>query len=796
MRVARARSRSPLNPIPGGTPPDRQASVLRRISILPALLSLALLLFAAGQAARAGEAEDFQIIKKLVQEGAFQTALVQARAFLQAYPDSPRRAQVAAWGGHLLVESGKAEEALPLLEEARRSLAPKALGEVPLDQARALLALRRYHDALDALKGYQASGDEARVLFRRTEGEALSALGSDAEALRAFQAIPAKLRTPTDRFHLALTMASQGQDRPAADLLVALLQGPVSGLSGEDLRQARLALGASLYRLRDFDGALSALGPLLSSPGEAGDKEAALLAAWVLKGKGEEARAYDLLRRFIPLEGWEDAAALMPIRAAAAARDWSAVARLAPGLLRRFPKGPAAAEAWLCLASALRDGGDGAGAFRALEEALKYLPSGDEAAATAMEAADVAWTLLHDPGKAQRWLAFAAQAAVTEEQRAQAGLALARLLWAKGDSGGALSALAALVKDHPGTSAVPDAYLLLGRIRLAEGDAGQGREALQVVLDSFADAPAYPRALLDLAESLASREAWKELGEVLGEAEAGSLDAASRLRLLRLQARAAMAQGDWSKAALLLAEADGMRTAPPDEREAFLSDLCLLMEGKSQEALDAFRALQDPGLRRAGTLRVASVFAAQGAHDEAQALWAGLGREGGGVASVALWALAEDQIGTGETDAGLATLRTLAALPPSEPLSVLAQRRLEMALLTAQGPGAALDAIPAFREAEPVPLAQAESLLRTARLAAKEGEAPGAERAYRAYLTRFPSAPGASEAKLFLARRAMASGDASQARELLAGIPPSAKASLLLGEACYRLRDMPAPQPR
>lgn len=793
MRVLQARNRRPFRPDARGTiPAPWSLDLLRRFCLI--FPTLVVFFFVPAIGARAGEPEDFQILRKLIREGAYQTALVQAQGFLAAYPSSPHRAQAAAWAGHLLVESGKAEEALPLLEEARRSLAPKALGDVPLDQARALLLLRRYQEARDALKGYQPSSDEARALLFRTEGEALSALGDDAGALREFQAIPPKLRTPQDRLRLALHLASQGQDRQAADLLEAVLAGADAGFPADGLRQARLALASSLYRLKDFDGALKALDPLLASPAEGGDPEAALLAAWALKGKGQEAQAYDLLRRQIPLQGWEESAALQPIRAAAAARDWDAVVRLAPALLRRYPKGAAAAEGWLCLASASRSGGDGAGAFRAYEEALKNLPPGDKASAAALEAADVAWTMLHDPGKAQRWLAFADRAAGTQEERARAGLALARLLWAKGDSGGALSALAALVKDHPGTSAVPDAYLLLGRIRLAEGDADQGLEALQVVLDSFADAPAYPQALLDVAEALASRRAWAELPKILGEAEAGSLDARSRLRLLRVQARAAAAQGDWPRAALLLAEADGARSAPEDEEGAFLSDLCLLMEGKDQEALDAFRTLQDAGLRRAGMLRTASALAAQGKHDAAQALWQELGEEGGDVAPVALWALSEDQLANGKTEAGLATLRQLAALPPSEPLAVLAQRRLEMALLTAKGPGAALAAIPAFREAEPVPLAQADSLLRTARLEAKAGNSLAAERSYRAYISRFPAAGGALEAKLFLARRAMASGDAAQARKLLDGLAPSPQTSLLLGEACYRLRDMPAAQ--
>jgi TolA-binding protein len=755
---------------------------------------VALFLLASGTAALAGETEDFQILRKLVQEGAFQTALVQAQSYLAAYPNGPHRSQAAAWGGHLLVENGDAEAALPLLEEARKSLAAKSLGEVPLDQARALLALRRYDESLAALKGYQPSSDGARALYHRTAGEAYSALGQDGEALRSFQAIPVKLRTRADRFHLALSLSCQGEDRAAAGLLESLLSEDGPGLGQEELRQARLALAGSRYRLKDYDGAVGVLAPLLPSSGEGGDAEAALLAAWALKGKGQEAQAYDLFRRFVPLQGWEEAAAAQPLLAAAAARDWDAVIRLAPALLQRFPKGIAAAEGWLSLAAALKDRDDGAGTFHALEEALKALPSGTLAFDAALEAADVAWTMLHNPGSAQRWLALAAQAAVTEEQRAQAALALARLLWAKGESAGALSALAALVKDYPGTPAVPEAYLLLGRMRLAEGDGGQGREALQVVLDSFADSPAYPEALLTLAEALASRGEWEELKGVLGEAEAGALDAASRLRLLRIEAQSAMAQGDWPRGAMLLAEADGARTGPPDERDAYLADLCLLMEGKEQDALVAFLSLQDPALRRAGTLRVAAALASQGKHGKAQALWRELGREGGKVASLALWALAEDQIAGGETDAGLATLRTLAALPPSDPISVLAQRRLEMTLLTAKGPGAALDAVPAFREAQPVPLAQADSLLRTARLAAKAGDPAAAERSYGAYAARFPSAAGVTEAKLFLARRALAFGDDARARKLLEALPSAPERDLLLGEACFRLRDMPAAQ--
>lgn len=763
----------------------------RRPSRLPPLFLLGLLTLLPLRF-HAGEPEDFQVIQKLMKEGAFQTALSQAQAYLSTYPASSHRPQVAAWAGGLLAAGGEAEAAVPLLEEAVKGLPPKRQGAAPLDLAQALVSLRRYGDGLEALKAFQPTGEEERARLHRVAAEAYAGLGREEDALKALQAIPKAGRTPQDLLDLGTALAVQGHDDQAVGVLSPLLAKPAPDADPALLRRARMALASSQYRLKSYADALSTLQPLLATPG---DVPAALLAAWALHGEGQDDRAYDLVRRALPLKGWEEAAAVAPMRLAAAQGDWGAVLAAAQGVLKKVPDGPAAAEADRLVASALEDRSDYAGAMKALEAAQSALGGRPERMDQALAAAAIAWGKLHDPARAQRWLQVAAQAASTEDEKAQAALALARFLWSKGDPSGALGTIAGLVKDHRGTSSIPHAYLLLGHIRSAEGDWDQGREAFGVVLDSFPDSAAFGEAALSLAESLAAQGRAQEAEKALDDAAATVLDGAQRLREVRLRVSCATALGEWDRAAQALAQAQGWSSstgaAPSD---LYQMALCQLKAGDTSGALAAFSTIPDPRLARAGRFRVAAQLASSGKPKEAWPIWEGLAEEGGEDAAVALWALADSQLASGDAEAGLATLARLADFPEQEPLAVLAQRRLELTLLTRQDTGAALAAVPAFRQAEPVPLGQADALLRTASLRARSENPASASRAYSDYLARFPNGAGAAEATLFLARQASLRSDWASARRLLERAAPSPEVLYLLGQACYQLRDMPSAQ--
>jgi tetratricopeptide (TPR) repeat protein len=741
--------------------------------------------------ARASEPLDFRILQKLVKEGADQTALEQGEAYLKAYPKSPHRAQVAAWVGEFLYEGGQMESALPYLDEGLKGLPSSKHGRLPLLKARALLGLHRPEAAEAALRGYRPAGEKDRSEALRVEAEAASAGSRPAEAVKALKAIPEKQFSDADRLHLGLALASSGQDEKAAAVLSPLVSNGV--LSGQALRKARLTLASCLYRTQRYDRALDVLSPMTGSTEP--DREAGLLKAWVLHAQKKDAQAYDLVRKVVPLQGWKSAAALEPVLQAAAEHDTGALLSRSAALLKTFPSGPAAGRARVLSAQALQERGDVAGALLVMQAALPDLEASPDRIRTALRGADLAWREMHDPEKAGKWLAVAAKAAETQEEKARVAFSKARFEWETGHATDAIKTLADIVRGYKGTAPIPDAYLLLGRILVAQGEREKGRQALKVVVDAFPDSPDYAEAALDMAESLAAEGRDTDLAGPLADLEGIALSAAQGSRKNYLSGRLALASGKWDLARALFAESARQAAGPEMQDSAtFASALADIGAGRIGDALKEGSAVLSPDLNLAVKFRAAAALAAGDGTSDAESILEKLSRQEGPAGALALWDLADLQIKAKAEDKGMATLRELASWSRSEPLSVLAQRRIEMILLTRKGATAALMAVPAFKEAEPVALGEMDALLRAARLKAHAGETAGAEKAYRTYLQRMPGGPGAPEAAGYLAGLSMKRSDYAAARRLLESAPESPERDYMLGEACFNLRDMSAAQ--
>lgn len=763
-------------------------------TMLPArvssLLLLCILLLGA-YPARASEPLDFQILQKLVKEGANQTALEQGEAYLKAYPKSPHRAQVAAWVGEFLSDAGQWEAALPYLDQAIEGLPSTARGRLPLLKGRALMQLHRPGEAEAALRAYRPTGEKGTAEKLRLEAEAATAQSQPDKALKALEAIPEKQVTAEDRLSLGLALASAGHDEKASAVLTPVVSGGT--LPTAESRTARLALAASLYRTGHYEKAIEMLSPLTGSAKP--DREGSLLEAWVLHAQKKDAEAYDLVRKVVPLKGWRAAAALEPVLQASAEHDTKAVLQRAAELLKGFPSGPAAGRARVLSAQALEERGDAAGALLVLQAALPDLTEASDRTRAALTGARLAWRAVHDPDRAEKWLAVAWKTAETREGKALVTMARARFAWETGRGTDAIKQLADLVQNYKGTAPVADAYLLLGRILVAQGEREKGRQALQVVVDAFPDSPDYPEAALDIADSLLADGRASDLAKPLSDLEGVALNAAQSSRKNYLSGRLALASDKWDLAKALFAESARLASTPERRDEAvFASALADLGAGRVEDALKEGAALRSPFLDTALRFRAAAALEAAGKTGDAETVLKALSRQEGEPGALALWDLADLRIGSKAEDKGMATLRTLASWPRSEPLAILAQRRIEMMLLTQKGATAALMTVPAFKEAEPVALGAMEALLRSARLKAHAGETSGAEMAYRTYLQRMPKGPGASEAAGYLAAAAMRDSDFAAARRLLEKAPETPQRDYMLGEACFRLRDMAAAQ--
>ncbi len=734
--------------------------------------------------ALAGEPEDFRVVQSLVKEGALQTALIQGQQYLKAYPQGRHRAEVSGWVGHLLAAQGDWGAALPLLDAAFAGLPPKERAGLAMDLAQARLNAGKPEEALQALAGYQAANGADWDNAHRIEAKAYSLLGQNEQAAQMLQAIPEGRRTDADRLRLAALSSELGHDAEAVKLLDSSLAG---ASNPQETRRLILALASSQYRLKAFEQALKTLQPLVESK----DEEATLLQAWVLHAQGEDARAYDSVRGILSLEGWESAAALIPLESAAARRDAAAVIEGAKAYLQRFPKGEGAAQAHLLSARAQEWRRNGPAAMDDLAAAYPDLSDPLQQTKVAAEAADVAWSVIRNPDLAERWLKESEKVAPSDAARAEVLLARARLQWEQGKSNDAVATLSNLITTFPAAAVVPDADLLLARIHMDQGDPDQATQALQSVLNGFPGTPAFARAALLLGESLAAEGRADQLGPVLAQLGRVPLDPEQAARRARLAGLLALHKGEWETAQREFAESVPVRTQGRKAEEAlFRMGLADLGSGHVEAALKAAERLSDPSLADALRFRSASALDASGNHAKAWKLWSELAQ--GPQEPIALWELADSQIGHGAPAPGLSTLQKLAGLQGAGPLATLAQHRLEMTLLAQQGPEAALMAIPAFRAAEPTDPGQAAALLRSARIKARSKDTTGAEKAYEEYLHRFPGGPGGEEAALFLARRDAARSDWSAVKRLLSGAASNAQAQFLLGQAEYRTRDTAA----
>jgi len=755
------------------------------------LVGAILLCAAAALSPRASEPEEFQVLKKLVQEGADSTAAEQARAYLAQYPQGANRDQVTAWLGQILAERGEATEALQLLEAPLPKLPPKARGPVNLARAHAYLDLRQPGKAKPLLDNPGAFDKADAPLFRRLQARLAMDLDQPSDAVRALRALGPAERGPDDELLLARALVLAGDDAGARTVAETLLAGGALAPARE--AEVRLLLAGALYRLGEFAAVAGVVKPLESDPSRA--PEALLLQAWALHRSGEDARAYDLARKAVPLAGWETGALLAPLRAARLAEDVPGMVSAARTLLEARPDSDHAYEAHLALAHALATRGDAPQALKALEAALPVMPSGPAVGEAALASAALAAGELHDWPRARRHFSLAVASASSDPTRADALLASARSAWSLGATGDALAAVAQLVQQYPGTPAVPGAYLLLGDLRCAEGERSQGREAYTVVLDSFPDAPEFGPAALAMARTLraegdapAARQALDLLaGLPLPPAVASGRD--------RLAAELAMEAGDAAAVQSALLQIPGPENdAAGTDRARFLLGLARLAAGDREGAAEEFAALRDPHLAASGRFRLAGALLEAGDAEAGTSLLESLVSAGGPDASTALWTLSEAWGRLGDGEKAAAALRRLAASAGRDPLGSLAQRRIELALLAGEGPAAALDALPAFREAEPVSPGRASDLLRAARLRIESGDGASAERLWSDYLDRFPAAPGASEAALGLARAAARRADWKEARRTLEIAVPGPARDFLLGQACFALRDLPAAQ--
>jgi tetratricopeptide (TPR) repeat protein len=591
------------------------------------------------------------------------------------------------------------------------------------------------------------------------------------------------------RLQEALAEMEKGRDAQAVILFRKLLdEGTLDAASS---REARIALGTSLYRLGRFDQSLQALSPLTGA--KPPDSGALLLSAWDLHRMGQDAKAYEALRKAAPLNGWKQASAMVPVRLADVEREPEVVLAGAQEVLSETPDGPWAVRPLILSARAYERLGDAASALKSLEKALPQMPDGKEQYEEALHAARIAWEGVHDPRRASRWFALAAQSAPDDASRAKVKLAEAYMDWQRGETTGALQGLADVTKLYPNTPSMPEAYLLLGRMQATEGDRERALESFKVVTGSFRNSPAYQESVLEQAELLWTAGRAQEAASLLKGIEGRALPPAMEIRRLRLQAQLSLSKGECAKASALLAQAEALR-AGSGELDLFATLACSIRAGRIQEALGSAETMKDPALVRALRFRAAEALEAAGKGDAARALWEELVDEGGPDGALALWCLADGQLAAGREAEGTASLKKLSATPGGEPLALLAQYRLERNSLDRKDPASALASIPAFRRAEPPRPGEAEALLSDAREKMRSGNSAGARELYQAYLDRFPDKAGAHEASLAMARDAAARGDWATARQILEKMPASPARDLLLGRAHFSLGEPEAAQ--
>ncbi|MEJ2367618.1 MAG: tetratricopeptide repeat protein, partial [Acidobacteriota bacterium] len=506
-----------------------------------------------------------------------------------------------------------------------------------------------------------------------------------------------------------------------------------------------------------------------------------------------DAKAYDLVRKALPLNGWQAAALLAPIRAdTLALRDADLIKRSSE-FVKRFGDSPSAGEVYLDWAGALHRRGDDAGALKTLQDGIANIKDRGMKLHASLEAARIAWFGLHDWDRCSRFLKVAETAAQGASDSASVLLENARLSWARGNGGDALGALADLVQKYPGTPAIPDAYLLLGRIRCAEGEREQGRKAYEVVLQSFPDSSDYPAAALAYAESLAAEGNLDGAAGSLAMVKGLPLPGEDGVKRDILLGELALKGGGYQSALPPLTQAVDTQIAPVErDRALFLLGEAHLASGNFQEARGAFLRIQGQTYRQAGLCRLAQALWTAKKQKVARAILERLIAAGGRPGSTALWILSSLDYTAGDEKSGSESLQKLVTLDPEDPLGVLAQRRLEMTLLTGKGPGAALMAIPDFLAAEPWNPEESVQILQQAQSRVRSGRYDEAASLYRKYLKRFPNAEGLTEAHLFLARRAMKRSDWRQASQELEAIPASPERNFLMGEVAYHMREMAA----
>lgn len=739
----------------------------------------------------AEEPDSYRLLKKLVTDDAGEAAVGQARLYLEQFPKGEHRDQVTAWLGEMLAGRGEAEAAVALLTSPLPKLPPKERAKVNLALGRAYLDLKQPERARTALSQPPLPDKADIPQWNRLLGRAAFDLGQFEEAARALRKVPAAGRTREDSLCLARALVNGGEDRGGSVELVALLEGET--LPAEEEASLRLSLAGCLYRLGDFESVGAVVSPLAGDGERRG--EALLLQAWALHRLGRAAEAYDLARKASPLKGWEEGLLLAPLRSARLALDIPALETACRLFLKRYPDSEWASEAHLGLALCAEAQGDAHGALAALEQALPHLSASAKGYETALAAGRLAVEALRDWPRAKRHFGLAVEAAPDKTSRARALLSLARAGSSLGATSEGLAALTRLVKEFPHSSSVPGAYLLLGQLRAAEGDRAQGQEAFQVVIEEFPDSPEYPSAVLASAETLRAQGESALALERLRPLAGLPLPAEIASRRDRLLAALSLAVGDLTTAEATLLQIT--ETAPDREAEEsarFHMGLLRLAQGNTDAAAATFGALRDPRLAAAGRFRLALASFRSDQVPEGATLLETLSAPDCEERATALWALSEAWTKVDQPEEAAAALRRLAEAEGADPLSALAQRRVEMVLLAQEGPAAALAEIPAFRHAEPVSPTLVADLLKSARLALASGATEKADKAFRAYLDLAPQGAGAAEASLGLARSAMRRGEWAEARSLLSGVPESAARDSLLGEACYALREMAAAQ--
>lgn len=762
-------------------------STKKRSSLKPrAALSLFLILAVlASVPFGASEPQDFKILKKLMKEGAHATALEQGREYLASFPEGTHRAMVAGWVGSLLLEKGKAKEAVPLLKEALSGATQKEKSGLSLLNAEALVDLGRYRKAEAILKTLHPGSGAAGSKIVRLKIRVAELSGDPERVIKTLSLLPEGQRTPTDRLEEGTALAHLGKDSDAVKELGAVLEG--TGLEPEQAKAARLALATSLYRLKKYGEAIKALEPLLKS----GDIDATLLKAWTLHALKKDAQAYDLVRKACPLKGWREARALLPVREDEARADDEGVIKTAAEVARKFPGTPAAGEARLLAAAALQRRGDDASALNVLSAALKSVTGNQTRIDALLSGAHLIWKVRGDSLSAAKWIAAATSLSEDPEQKALCLYEKANLETRGGKVNEALKDLSKLVSTYKKTSVVARAYLLMGRILLLTGDYNRGRQFLRIVTDSFPDSKLYGEAALLLGESFVEKGESEKAEPALHLLSDAVLTTDQTRRLHELEGNFYLSRHEWADAAVSFSQT---AVAPSSgiihDRAAFGTAVALIGVGSPEAALDVSKSIGDDRLATGVELRSAQALIAAGQKERGLEIMEKLAHRGGPASATALWLLADIRLKAGEKVAGTADLIRLSNRSSDEQLSILAQHRMEMMLLTSKGAGAALEAIPIFRRSKPMTLGEKEALLRSARKRASTGRDAEASKLYARYLEHITRGGGAQEAASYLADRAMKRKDYTEAKRVLLEVERTPSMNLALARASLGLNDL------